>query len=278
MHLNDSRNSQTTRFDSSRTPPTDCPLLLLLLLLLVQTLGSQSILKDGNSTAALTIMSGSALSMLPLDTIVGIEFLDEDVLADLGHAIDLRRDNRKVDMQKLTIIYHAADDTNEATLRVRYSMPLDKWTSSYRMLIDTSSGPGEVTPEGESVSVTLEGHAIVENMQHEDWNEIKLTVAAGAPAVIKETDDDDNSHRRGGQSGEKGSFSLTVKMSGGGRTMSVRCTQSSSVYDVKTKISEQQSIPCGKAICYMNAPSQDSLDSLLPRVQSCQCRLGERSC
>ena len=119
----------------------------------LQTLGSQTIYKDGHNTQVLTLMAGTSLKTVPLESVTDIKFLDEDVLADLSHAIDLRRDNRKVDMQKLTIIYHSVDDTTEASLRVRYAMTLDPWTSSYRMML--ADGVSTEIP------VTLEGHAII---------------------------------------------------------------------------------------------------------------------
>eukprot|EP01051_Picozoa_sp_SAG22_P011599 SAG22_NODE_1131_length_5456_cov_2.950719_5_plen_342_part_01 len=166
------------------------------------------------------------------------------MLQDLRHAVDLRRDNRKVDMQKLTIIYHGADEAG-AELRVRYAMNLDAWTSSYRMILPAD--PSEN-------NITLEGHAILENMQMEDWSDIKLVVAAGAPALSTGGssdgggDADDDNESSGYAGARKGSSGITVFIKkAGGSTLTLRgLADTVTVYDLKTKISSREGIPCGQ--------------------------------
>jgi len=100
---------------------------------------------------------------------VRVRLLDADLREEVSQYLDLVGSTREQDSRRMII---QTVGNGERDLRVSYVSEVPVWKSTYRLVIP-ESGPA-----------LLQGWAIVDNTIGEDWNNVTLSLVAGAPQTF----------------------------------------------------------------------------------------------
>ena len=111
------------------------------------------------------LVDGSALRTFDLQDVARLEFLDGELQADLRHLLQVLIDAKRKDLKRLTVF---AQGEGEREILASYLVETPVWKTSYRVLL------GESEP-------LIQGWALVDNPQDEDWVDVKLSLVAGLP-------------------------------------------------------------------------------------------------
>eukprot|EP00054_Salpingoeca_dolichothecata_P004132 m.29553 g.29553 ORF g.29553 m.29553 type:complete len:711 (+) comp14375_c0_seq1:73-2205(+) len=170
---------------------------------------------------SLLLPSGSIRSV-DYSRVAEMKVLDQEALADLHHAVSAQRTSHG-DEQRITVFYHGKADDKSRKLTVKYGLQCHPWRSSYRIVLEKE----------DPTAFRLDGFAVVENTLDEDWENIKLTLVAGAPHIAL------TEGRTGQRSGGANkSLSINVKDNKGAPAFSVRASPNETIYDLKLSISQ----------------------------------------
>ena len=101
----------------------------------------------------------------------GVRLLDPGLHADVNRYLQILGDNHREGLRHLTL---TDSGTGARELRVSYISEVPVWKSTYRILFDNRSGAG---PK----QATLQGWAVIDNTVGVDWNNVQLSLIAGAP-------------------------------------------------------------------------------------------------
>ncbi|MBS1786481.1 MAG: carboxypeptidase regulatory-like domain-containing protein [Acidobacteria bacterium] len=112
------------------------------------------------------IGEGGELRSIALDQIRGIKLLDTKVREDLEQYLSILQSTIHKNLRKLTI---STTGTGERDLFVSYVVEAPVWKTTYRVVLDAKAKP------------FLQGWALVDNVQDEDWTNVTLSLVAGAP-------------------------------------------------------------------------------------------------
>lgn len=110
-------------------------------------------------------VDGVALESYDLADVRRIELADPALRKDLQHLLDILIGAKKKDKKRLTIFSRGE---GERSLTVSYVIETPVWKTSYRVLLY----------QGQTA---IQGWALVDNTQDEDWTEVSLTLVAGLP-------------------------------------------------------------------------------------------------
>jgi hypothetical protein len=99
---------------------------------------------------------------------VSVRLAERDVTQEVGRYLSLLASMRQQDLRRMTI---TANGSGERQLFVSYISEVPIWKTTYRIVLP-SKGEGEPL---------LQGWAIVDNTVGEDWNNVELSLVAGAP-------------------------------------------------------------------------------------------------
>lgn len=110
-------------------------------------------------------VDGIALESHDLADVRRVELVDAALRKDLQHLLDILIGAKKKDKKRLTIFSRG---DGERSLTVSYVIETPVWKTSYRVLLY----------EGKTA---VQGWALVDNTQDEDWTEVSLTLVAGLP-------------------------------------------------------------------------------------------------
>jgi hypothetical protein len=105
---------------------------------------------------------------IDLSTSTSVRIADRDLNAEIGKYLGLVASARDQDVRRMTISTTGAGDRN---LYVSYISEVPIWKTTYRIVL----------PSKEGRKPLLQGWAIVDNTVGEDWNDIELSLVAGAP-------------------------------------------------------------------------------------------------
>lgn len=120
-------------------------------------------------TARLTLLTGdSGLVGLDLAEVLNIQFLDETVKKELAFYYDSLAQGFKPGTKTLSIFGRGE---GERRLAIGYVVEAPIWKTSYRFSL----------PESDQLAPWLEGWALVDNPQDEDWTDVQLSLVAGLP-------------------------------------------------------------------------------------------------
>jgi hypothetical protein len=97
-----------------------------------------------------------------------LRFLDHDLEQQLARALGLMDTAHQEDTRHLVL---TTTGSGERELRVSYISEVPVWKTTYRLVL----------PSDASHKPLLQGWAIVDNTVGEDWNNVELSLAAGAP-------------------------------------------------------------------------------------------------
>lgn len=93
---------------------------------------------------------------------------EKDLQTEVGRYLTLVASSRDQDLRRMTI---STTGTGERNLYVSYISEVPIWKTTYRIVL---SSKGDKKP-------LLQGWAIVDNTIGEDWNDVELSLVAGAP-------------------------------------------------------------------------------------------------
>lgn len=111
--------------------------------------------------------SGSLLNF-DLNEVANLSFRDESIKKDLAYFFETLIHSYKRDAKNL-IVY--CRGTGKRKVNLRYVVETPVWKTSYRVLLS----------QDEKDQPFLEGYALVDNTQDEDWSDIRLSLVAGLP-------------------------------------------------------------------------------------------------
>lgn len=103
-----------------------------------------------------------------LNSSTSVRIAEKDLQTEVGKYLSLIASSRDQDVRRMTISTAGAGERN---LYVSYISEVPIWKTTYRIVLPTKS---EKKP-------LLQGWAIVDNTVGEDWNEVELSLVAGAP-------------------------------------------------------------------------------------------------
>lgn len=112
------------------------------------------------------VSEGGELRSIPLDQVRGIKLLDAKLREDLDQYLAVLQSTLHKNLRKLTI---STAGQGERELFVSYVVEAPVWKTTYRVVLDAKAKP------------FLQGWALVDNVQDEDWTNITLSLVAGAP-------------------------------------------------------------------------------------------------
>lgn len=112
------------------------------------------------------VSEGGELRSIALDQIRGIKLLDTKVREDLEQYLSILQSTIHKNLRKLTI---STTGQGERDLFVSYVVEAPVWKTTYRVVLDAKAKP------------FLQGWALVDNVQDEDWTNVTLSLVAGAP-------------------------------------------------------------------------------------------------
>lgn len=111
------------------------------------------------------LVDGESLQSYDVLDISSTVLLDDNVRQELRHLLDILKSANKKDRKKLTVF---AKGHSQREILVSYVVETPVWKTSYRVLLSREKP-------------VIQGWALVDNTQDEDWDNIELTLVAGLP-------------------------------------------------------------------------------------------------
>jgi hypothetical protein len=106
-----------------------------------------------------------------LDANTSLRFTDRDLEQQLARALGLLDSTHQEDTRHLVL---TTAGNGERQIRVSYISEVPVWKTTYRIVLPSATNSAVAKP-------FLQGWAVVDNTVGEDWNDIELSLAAGAP-------------------------------------------------------------------------------------------------
>ena len=121
----------------------------------------------------LTVVSDAgAVRTIELTPSVSVRVLDSKLQHEMDRYLDLLASTRNQQMRHLTLEAHG---TGARDIRVSYISEVPVWKSTYRIVFTKASQAGE------TATAILQGWAVVDNTVGADWDNVQLSLVAGAP-------------------------------------------------------------------------------------------------
>jgi hypothetical protein len=111
------------------------------------------------------LVEGSTLQSFDVMEAKQITLLDDNLKKDLQHLLDVLITAKKKDLKKLTVFLKGE---GERSINISYIVAAPVWKTSYRLLLNEESP-------------LIQGWALVDNTQDEDWENVYLSLVAGLP-------------------------------------------------------------------------------------------------
>ena len=115
------------------------------------------------------VTDDSEIHTIALDPQVAVRLLDADLRQDVAQYLSLVASARDQDQRRLTI---ATSGTGDRNLFVSYVSEVPVWKATYRLVLPAA---------GATRKPLLQGWAIVDNTAGQDWDNVQLSLVAGAP-------------------------------------------------------------------------------------------------
>jgi hypothetical protein len=103
-----------------------------------------------------------------LNPTTSVRIVEKDLQVEVGRYLNLIASSRDQDVRRMTI---STTGNGERNLYVSYISEVPIWKTTYRIVLPTKADKKPL----------LQGWAIVDNTVGEDWNEVELSLVAGAP-------------------------------------------------------------------------------------------------
>jgi len=114
------------------------------------------------------ITDSGEMHSVDLNPATSVRIVDHDVQLEVGRYLGLIAAAREQDVRRMTI---STAGSGERNLYVSYISEVPIWKTTYRIVLP--SKPGKMP--------LLQGWAIIDNTVGEDWNNVELSLVAGAP-------------------------------------------------------------------------------------------------
>jgi hypothetical protein len=126
----------------------------------------------GGTTLEVDIISlvtdGGEIREIEVTAATHIRLADTGLHGEMNRYLGLLASEREQDLRRMTL---AATGTGERQLFVSYISEVPVWKTTYRLVLTSNSAKKPL----------LQGWAIVDNTVGEDWNNVELSLVAGAP-------------------------------------------------------------------------------------------------
>jgi hypothetical protein len=120
-------------------------------------------------TDEISLISDSGeVRTVDLNPSTSVRIADKDLQIEVGRYLGLIASSRDQDVRRMTI---STTGSGERKLYVSYISEVPIWKTTYRIVLPTKSDKKPL----------LQGWAIVDNTVGEDWNDVELSLVAGAP-------------------------------------------------------------------------------------------------
>lgn len=127
----------------------------------------------------LTIVTDAGdIRSLAITPAVSVEVLDGSLRRDLDDYLALLASTQSRQVRHLTL---EAQGTGTREIHVSYISEVPVWKSTYRIVFPPSSDASGPTVPGTEQSAILQGWAVVDNTGGSDWDNVQLSLVAGAP-------------------------------------------------------------------------------------------------
>src|SRR5271168_414621 len=103
-----------------------------------------------------------------LNPTTSVRIVEKDLQVEVGRYLNLIASSRDQDVRRMTI---STTGNGERNLYVSYISEVPIWKTTYRIVLPTKADKRPL----------LQGWAIVDNTVGEDWNDVELSLVAGAP-------------------------------------------------------------------------------------------------
>src|SRR6202790_5023141 len=114
------------------------------------------------------ITDSGEVHSVDLNPTTSVRIAEKDLQVEVGRYLNLIASSRDQDVRRMTI---STTGNGERNLYVSYISEVPIWKTTYRIVLPTKA---EKKP-------LLQGWAIVDNTVGEDWNDVELSLVAGAP-------------------------------------------------------------------------------------------------
>jgi hypothetical protein len=131
----------------------------------IETIKRQTELAAFDTTYLSLLVKGEMLQSFDMMEIQHITLLDDNLQKDLQHLLEVLIATKKKDLKKLTIFVKGE---GTRTINLSYIVATPVWKTSYRLLL-------------EEQQTLIQGWALVDNTQDEDWENVCLSLVAGLP-------------------------------------------------------------------------------------------------
>jgi hypothetical protein len=111
---------------------------------------------------------GGELRTFELGPATSVRLAERDLNEEIGKYLNLIGSSRAVDVRRMTL---TATGSGDREILVSYISEVPVWKSTYRILMPDKPGDKPL----------LQGWAVVDNTIGEDWNDVELSLVAGAP-------------------------------------------------------------------------------------------------
>ncbi len=114
------------------------------------------------------ITENGEVHSVDLNPTTSVRIVEKDLQVEVGRYLNLIASSRDQDVRRMTI---STTGNGERNLYVSYISEVPIWKTTYRIVLPTRADKKPL----------LQGWAIVDNTVGEDWNEVELSLVAGAP-------------------------------------------------------------------------------------------------
>jgi hypothetical protein len=138
----------------------------------------------------LTLSTAEGLRQLMLEEADSLRFTDPSLQAQLDAGLSALAQNPRQERRRLTFRVAGREQGGgeqkdgeqgaERRVRVAYVAAAPLWKAAYRLSLPAA---GEDKAAGKGA---LQGWAVLENLSGEDWREVELTLASGAPVTLRQ--------------------------------------------------------------------------------------------
>jgi hypothetical protein len=125
-------------------------------------------------TVLLSLLTDAgAVRSFDLHALANLEVLDTGLRRDLDYYLRTQLSAKKKDARTFTFF---AQGQGRRTIRLSYTLEAPVWKATYRIIL-----PSEPGASGTGERPMIQGWAVVDNTQDEDWENVQLALIAGLP-------------------------------------------------------------------------------------------------
>jgi hypothetical protein len=131
---------------------------------------------EANHRVLTIVTDGGAIRSLEVGPNTSVRVLDGDLRRDLDEYLALLASTQSRQMRHVTL---QAQGTGARDIRVSYISEVPVWKSTYRIVFPNDASKS--TTPGDPEPAILQGWAVVDNTVGSDWDNVQLSLVAGAP-------------------------------------------------------------------------------------------------